>query len=95
MTREELLAIEICKIARESKEYADIMVAADALEDVGDIRAIAIRNHAKCCSRGLNIINFIARNKKFTKSLSELDSVKSKVYTIENCLEPKDWTCNE
>jgi hypothetical protein len=71
MTREELLAIEICKIARESKEYVDIMVAADALQEAGDIRTNAIRNHAKCCARGYNIIKWIANRYHIIKDMSE------------------------
>lgn len=93
MTHEEVRAIQICEIVRESKEYTDIMVAADALEEAGDIRAIAIRNHAKCCLRALIIINVIAEYKEFRRSIAELDSVKSKIYTVENCPKPENWPC--
>jgi hypothetical protein len=49
-------AVEICKIAAETEDEIDIQVAADALEELGDIRGPIIRAHLKCCYRSINII---------------------------------------
>lgn len=49
-------AVEICKLAAETQDEIDMQVAADVLEELGDIRGPIIRAHLNCCFRGINII---------------------------------------
>jgi hypothetical protein len=72
-------AVEICKIAAETEDEIDMQVAADALEELGDIRGPIIRAHLKCCYRAINIIiHFINYRMIFsdTKHFPELKSKK-------------------
>jgi hypothetical protein len=49
-------AVEICRLAAQTEDEIDMQVAADALEELGDIRGPIIRAHLNCCYRGINII---------------------------------------
>lgn len=49
-------ALEICRLAAETEDEIDMQVAADTLEELGDIRGSIIREHLKCCYRAINII---------------------------------------
>lgn len=70
-------ALEICRLAAETEDEIDMQVAADTLEELGDIRGSIIREHLKCCYRAINIIrHFINCRTIFldTKHFPELKS---------------------
>jgi hypothetical protein len=45
----------IAQHALQDLDASLLLVFADALEELGDTRAVAVRQHAFCCPRGFNI----------------------------------------
>jgi hypothetical protein len=58
-------AVELAKSIVSQKKEGNydpnsLYVFADSLEEAGDIRAPAVRNHATCCPRGYHLVANIA-----------------------------------
>jgi hypothetical protein len=76
-------AVEICRLAVQTEDEIDMQVAADALEELGDIRGPMIRSHLKCCFRGINIIMHFLNYR--TIFLNEKDFPKQEKDDISLC----------
>jgi hypothetical protein len=63
---------QIAENALQDLDANFLLVFADALEELGDTRAVAVRQHAFCCPRGFNIASKFLETGTLCRSASSI-----------------------
>jgi hypothetical protein len=82
-------AVSLARHALHTKDPADIHVAADAMEELDDIRAAAIHNHIDCCERAIAIL----RHFVFCKYTVTYREKEAYLFFPSGHTTPENWPC--
>lgn len=70
-------------------DFASLPILADAMEDAGDCRHIAVRKHSQCCFRGMGI----AKNIEWHGECYDADAMQAEALRTQVSPNPEEWSC--